>query len=767
MSKGSNWPNNKLRRQLFVELRICGSTPNGARVSPLLSPPMACKARKEIRHDGKYVVDITEIPTKKMVQSTNKWWKQKRRDGVSQDGGGTSRTGSRVSVTKQTVQPRTKKTWKPKRRDGVSQDGGGMSRIGSRGSKISEIDSEGVVPWTESRKKENPEQTARRNKVQLEEELSKCLAWELSQLLYPQDLPDYSLYSSLKDGIDGERRVLVVAKGATFLAHKSLSTMYWDSHEEGFTERPDVLKRVKQDLLRTLTKIVLAIYDLEDFYRIVFKEDIMAERMKFLHDVDQTSSKTTTEAILDIAKGKTNFGKYTRLLERDVGNILELWERYSESSGHWNLEDYVTDDYTWSFEDVNIPETLLDGTIAVMKKMSPLKRNCAIHLLTELVHYNCTCISDTLFLEFWRDIDVSRLEVFTLVSPNRLKWLLCDILDTMNFLIEWRILELCNSICSAIFPLLFGAFGDWAQEVIDVVEHADCERRWEGDNFIRNRHLLLGLLSSRISESVQEFGRFRDDRKESSMRHVYEIYMVTEDVARMFGVNEIKLEHLFLAILVVNLGFNQRPQWIEDLQRTRNGHTVEEYIPLVQECMFKGFGIDFGNLDTKSFVGNGIANEREKWDASIAKNMVKVFYDEREKIKGSGHPRWSVGCPLWDSVRQITQLCKSHRPPMIWENGGEEDSELDLEGNSLAGVVFVESPKGLVEEVHIEGSSFPSRVYCTVMAVAMYQVWRAQNLCIFQSTIQSKEVLYGKIVQEVRSCLLAKDTQVCCKSQVD
>lgn len=69
------------------------------------------------------------------------------------------------------------------------------------------------------------------------------------------------------------------------------------------------------------------------------------------------------------------------------------------------------------------------------------QRNCAIHLPTELVHFNCTCIFETLFLEFWRDIDVSCLEVFTFISPNRLRWLLLDILDTVNFLREWRTLE--------------------------------------------------------------------------------------------------------------------------------------------------------------------------------------------------------------------------------------------------------------------------------------------------------------------------------------
>lgn len=147
-----------------------------------------------------------------------------------------------------------------------------------------------------------------------------------------------------------------------------------------------------------------------------------------------------------------------------------------------------------------------------MKKLSPLKRNCATHLMMELAHCKCACISDTLFYEFWRDIDVSCLGVFNLVSPNSLMQLLHDILNTMFNLLEWRNLELCHSTFSATFPLVFGAFGDWALDVIDVVEHADCERRLEGDNFIRIRHLLVGLLSSQIAESVQEFGRFRDDR---------------------------------------------------------------------------------------------------------------------------------------------------------------------------------------------------------------------------------------------------------------
>ncbi|KAF7149684.1 hypothetical protein RHSIM_Rhsim02G0126400 [Rhododendron simsii] len=632
-----------------------------------------------------------------------------------------------------------------------------------------------------------------------------------------RDLPEYSLYSSLKDGKGGETRVLAAAKGAAFLVQKSLSTVFWPGHEV-FDERPDVFEGVKQDLFLALTKLALTICDLlalpfsffpipppppvhvvkptsclmsrsflisfflsGRFDRIAFKEDIKAEHLKFLHDVNQTSTKmditcdvfiwTTAEAIIDISKGKMNFGKYCRLLVRDVGNILEeaaliipltgsgfllpktkggifssrdeaqtqirefakkkssalddrtsarshrffarqlavreltllppfrflcycfdrfsplilqfssfqateLRERYSEYSGQWKLEpsqerepfykspsSNVVGNHAHflhgtmgktslsSCQEASLPETLIGSTIAVMKKMSPLtmylvlpfhakrseaitvvitffwflvvifvsslhQRNRATHLMMELARCKCACISDTLFYEFWRDIDVSSLEVFNLVSANSLMQLLHDILSTMFNLLEWRNLELCHSTFSATFPLFFGAFGDWALDVIDVVEHADCERRLEGDNFIRIRHLLLGLLSTRIEESVQEFGRFRDDRQESSMRL--------------------------------------------DLQLTRKGLAVEEYIPVVQEHMFDGFTFDFGNLDTKAeahlrnvelslwispsccivnsffpllkaFVGQGIANERVKWDVSMAIDMVAVF-SEGEKL---------------------------------------------------------------------------------------------------------------------------------------
>lgn len=85
---------------------------------------------------------------------------------------------------------------------------------------------------------------------------------------------------------------------------------------------------------------------------------------------------------------------------------------------------------------------LVPGSYFLLFLFSSLhQRNCATHLMMELAHCKCACISDTLFYEFWRDIDVSCLGVFNLVSPNSLMQLLHDILNTMFNLLEWRNLE--------------------------------------------------------------------------------------------------------------------------------------------------------------------------------------------------------------------------------------------------------------------------------------------------------------------------------------
>ncbi|KAI8566183.1 hypothetical protein RHMOL_Rhmol02G0020300 [Rhododendron molle] len=460
--------------------------------------------------------------------------------------------------------------------------------------------------------------------------------------------------------------------------------IYWPYHEKVFSQNPDIFERVKQDVLLALIKLVLTIYDQEDFNRIFFKEEINTQRMKFLHDLNNSPPKTTTEAILAIGKGEVDFGKFPLLLERDVGNILERREiHYATSEG--NLEEYVADASPWLIEDAKVPKPLLEKTISVMKNHSPLKRNCAMHLMMELAHRNCNCVLDTLILEFWRDIDVSRLEEFTSVSSDNISLFLLDILDALFCLVQWRTHELCYSRVEAMFPYLFGAFGACTEDVSDVVEHADCERRWEGENFIGTRHLLLGLLRTTIAESVQKFGFIRDDSKEPSRHHVlYDTYKAAEDVAKVYGVTDIKLGHLFLAIMVVNLKINQNPKWVEALRSTTEGLAVEEYIPIFEERMVDVLEIDLGKFDTKALVGKGLANEEQTWDASLTRKTIEVFREGRKKYLERDQilkKLWSVDqclswdSALWDSVQPTAKLCETYELPILRGNGRLEERE--------------------------------------------------------------------------------------------
>lgn len=85
---------------------------------------------------------------------------------------------------------------------------------------------------------------------------------------------------------------------------------------------------------------------------------------------------------------------------------------------------------------------------------------------------------------------------------------------------------------SATFPLRSGVFGIFTEEVIEVVEHADCERRLERHRFVGTHHLLLGLLRTRIWESVLMFVQLGHGTKEPSKYPASYIYAVARNVAR-------------------------------------------------------------------------------------------------------------------------------------------------------------------------------------------------------------------------------------------
>ncbi|KAL7242345.1 hypothetical protein ACSBR1_014840 [Camellia fascicularis] len=285
-----------------------------------------------------------------------------------------------------------------------------------------------------------------------------------------------SMFSSLKDR-GGEDRVFTAAKGAAFLAHNSFSRISWTRVEdEVFSEDPDALIHVQWEVLKALMILVLSVYDMEDFIRIAYEEELNAERNKFMFDLFRLH-KTTNEAILAIARWEMKLDDFILLHEYDVNSILEQQTTPQDLLIH---------------KDVRVSELLIQCTMIVMKQLRPLKRNYAMHLMMELTQEKCRGITDVLLLEPWGCFDF--LELHRLEPPVQfigLDVLACQIFEAMDQLIEWKGLELHKSMKSATFPLRSGVFGNCTDEVIEVVGHADCERRSEGHRFIGSHHLLL------------------------------------------------------------------------------------------------------------------------------------------------------------------------------------------------------------------------------------------------------------------------------------
>ncbi|XP_028056840.1 uncharacterized protein LOC114260848 isoform X3 [Camellia sinensis] len=442
-----------------------------------------------------------------------------------------------------------------------------------------------------------------------------------------------SMFSSLKDR-GGEDRVYTAAKGAAFLAHNSFSRISWTRVEdEVFLEDPDALIHVQWEVLKALMILVLSVYDMEDFIRIAYEEELNAERNKFMFDLFRLH-KTTNEAILAIARWEMKLDDFILLHEYDVNSLLET-----------TPQDLLI------HKDVRVSELLIQCTVIVMKQLRPLKRNYAMHLMMELTQEKCRGITDVLLLEPWGCFDF--LELHRLEPPVQfvgLDVLACQIFEAMDQLIEWKGLELHKSMKSATFPLRSGVFGNCTEEVIEVVGHADCERRSEGHRFISSHHLLLGLLRTRIGGSVLKFVQLRQALEEPVRNPRYCIYGTAQCLA---GVDKIQLEHLFLAIMFLELGrnfFSLRDEIIE---------IIEQEDLSMDECVLK-----LGNLclleglkcaPQKDFRSNSLDNNKNAWNAGLSSKRFNVFLEGLLKLTRRQAGKTSEGS-VWGFISSVSKF---------------------------------------------------------------------------------------------------------------
>ncbi|XP_028071514.1 uncharacterized protein LOC114273898 isoform X1 [Camellia sinensis] len=477
-----------------------------------------------------------------------------------------------------------------------------------------------------------------------------------------------SMFSSLKDR-GGEDRVYTAAKGAAFLAHNSFSRISWTIVEdEAFLEDPDALIHVQWEVLKALMILVLSVYDMEDFIRIAYEEELNAERNKFMFDLFRLH-KTTNEAILAIARWEMKLDDFILLHEYDVNSLLEK---------NVFVQQQTTPQDLLIHKDVRVSELLIQCTVIVMKQFRPLKRNYAMHLMMELTQEKCRGITNVLLLEPWGCFDF--LELHRLEPPVQfvgLDVLACQILEAMDQLIEWKGLELHKSMKSATFPLRSGVFGNCTEEVIEVVGHADCARRSEGHRFIGSHHLLLGLLRTRIRGSVLKFVQLRQALEEPARNPRYRIYGTAQCLA---GVDKIQLEHLFLAIMFLELGrnfFSLGDEIIaiieqEDLSmdecvlklgnlclleglkcapQKEDLSINEPILKLGKLCMLEELEIDPG----KDFRSNSLDNNKNAWNAGLSSKRFDVFLEGLLKLTRRQAGKTSKGS-VWGFISSVSKF---------------------------------------------------------------------------------------------------------------
>ncbi|GMP99459.1 hypothetical protein CsSME_00046921 [Camellia sinensis var. sinensis] len=238
--------------------------------------------------------------------------------------------------------------------------------------------------------------------------------------------------------------------------------------------------------------------------------------------------------------------------------MLQQYQRYLSL-----LKDlgYPFKVFLWDFDlseaKLDIVSSPRDRSLALaeMQKYVPLKEDCKMQLTLELRRARGHHVIDTLFVEAWKCV---KFEELVNLENSELLGFVRSFKGALFSLAELKI-SLQRFQEAVTFPLSCGVFGLFADEVIEVIQTADHERRMQDHRFINLKHILFGLSLSRVGETVQ---RILNDRPLNSLAlkpvkvPIYIIYKLSGDVASVYGDEMVRLEHLAFVIVSTKLENN-------------------------------------------------------------------------------------------------------------------------------------------------------------------------------------------------------------------
>ncbi|XVF42064.1 hypothetical protein PTKIN_Ptkin01aG0329900 [Pterospermum kingtungense] len=353
-----------------------------------------------------------------------------------------------------------------------------------------------------------------------------------------------------------------VKKMATRLAMVSLRE-WMLSGVDGLVEeiRGDCSRSFEEKSFKSVAKLILHAFDLEDLERFNSKDKLRAEYKRF-YDENLSHLKSDENPYKLVAKGKIKFDGFPLLGEQDIGYILKSYS-CQVADGTLKIEfsdvvpllDFGLDD---DLEHCCFKEAchghFVEMARTVLLQHVPLEEDIKMHSILDCLVCNCRRTLNGFLLEAITDAvgKLTKEEHRDDELTEKINFYLSNITDD-------RLTRLSYVSSPAAHFVVYGQFGttffySFAQEVYQLVKIANAPRRLQCHRFISKHHILWAAVrftkyKDLINNLVKDLG-LRDLVEVPAARcPPYSLYLSALDIADYLCKKLVRVEHVVAAVV--------------------------------------------------------------------------------------------------------------------------------------------------------------------------------------------------------------------------
>ncbi|KAL6573814.1 hypothetical protein OROHE_002273 [Orobanche hederae] len=370
-------------------------------------------------------------------------------------------------------------------------------------------------------------------------------ALESVESVEPLALPRKRISLSTVSDVRGKEYIQMrKSEAVASVTQEQYRELVWYHLEELFPGHLKEYEHFMDTAFKALTWFVLYLYEEEFFDDIAdpMTVDDCRTLFEFIYGTENPKKALSELGIY--------LDKFRNIREPDIGNIIEWYTKVASSMPEelpcftsrtlYHPQPLHRGDHQYVCETRKIIEQRKHG----------LEREVMRHLMMELNEGKCFCIIDALYLEAWKRIPIASLGGGFL-EEDMLDILASGIHRALNDIIKMRTTRLCKD--RDLVKATLSLFGSCDDDVRQVVEWADLERRTQRRRFINKDDLFTSLYQNILGGDGFPFGRIEylrsSDVDTKNDRTVYQVYQRSEVIARKEGKQNIGLEHLYKALM--------------------------------------------------------------------------------------------------------------------------------------------------------------------------------------------------------------------------